>query len=87
MFCSPFRRRRKAKTPETPEYSLSREEAWQLYLAKLDDEANYFTVGDNYEQDKEEICTCQTCIVSTPSSLVIRAVPESKTFLLQEQTN
>ena len=40
---------------------LTREEAWQMYLNKLDEEANYFTVT---EETEEEICTCTTCIVS-----------------------
>ena len=32
-----------------------------MYLAKLDKEANYFTVK---EEPEEDICTCATCIVS-----------------------
>ena len=75
MFCSPFRRRRKAQSPE---YHLSREEAWQLYLAKLDDEANYFTVSDKYESESEQLCTCQTCIVSIHNNdHIYRMVKES----------
>ena len=57
MFCSPFRRRRKKKA----EVFLTREEAWQMYFNKLDEEANYFTVT---EETEEDICTCSTCIVS-----------------------
>ena len=40
---------------------LTREEAWQMYFNKLDEEANYFTVT---EETEEDICTCSTCIVS-----------------------
>ena len=58
MFCSPFRRRKKRKKYE--ETYLTREEAWQMYLAKLDKEANYFTAR---EEEEEDICTCSTCIV------------------------
>ena len=57
MFCSPFRRRRKKKA----EVFLTKEEAWQMYFNKLDEEANYFTVT---EETEEDICTCTTCIVS-----------------------
>ena len=60
MFCSPFRRRRK----KTEGY-LTREEAWEMYLAKMEEEANYFTVTENDAPDNDaDICTCQTCIVS-----------------------
>ena len=59
LFCSPFRRRRKKRKLE--ETYLTREEAWQMYLNKLDEEANYFTVK---EEEDEDICTCYTCIVS-----------------------
>ena len=60
MFCSPFRRRRK----KTESY-LTREEAWEMYLAKMEEEANYFTVTENDALDNDaDICTCQTCIVS-----------------------
>ena len=58
MFCSPFRRRKKRKDFE--ETYLTREEAWQMYFNKLDEEANYFTVR---EEEEEDICTCSTCIV------------------------
>ena len=46
MFCSPFRRRRRRRVEEGEERQLTREEAWHLYLAKLEEEANYFTVPD-----------------------------------------
>ena len=46
------------------EVYLSREEAWALYLAKLEEEANYFSVEDSVEPDND-ICTCHTCIVSS----------------------
>ena len=59
LFCSPFRRRRKKRKIE--ETYLTREEAWQMYLNKLDEEANYFTVK---EEEEEDICTCSNCIVS-----------------------
>ena len=62
MFCSPFRRRRRRRVEEVEERQLSREEAWHLYLAKLEEEANYFSVSDSSEET--ELCTCQTCIVS-----------------------
>ena len=32
-------------------------------LTKLEEEANYFSVGDTVEPDTD-ICTCHTCIVS-----------------------
>merc|ERR1719233_332193 len=57
IFCSPFRMRRKKKAEEF----LTREEAWQMYFNKLDEEANYFTVT---EETEEDICTCTTCIAS-----------------------
>ena len=63
MFCSPFRRRRRTRRPE--ESQLSREEAWSLYWAKLEEEANYFSVGDTAEDEDTDICTCHTCIVSS----------------------
>ena len=64
MFCSPFRRRRQLPKAVSPgEVYLSREEAWALYLAKLEEEANYFSVEDSVEPDND-ICTCRTCIVS-----------------------
>ena len=64
MFCSPFRRRRQMTKAVSPgEVYLSREEAWALYLTKLEEEANYFSVGDSVEPDND-ICTCHTCIVS-----------------------
>ena len=62
MFCSPFRRRRK-RVEEVEERHLTREEAWHLYLNKLEEEANYFSVSDN--SDEPDICTCNTCIVRT----------------------
>jgi len=63
MFCSPFRRRRK----KTESY-LTREEAWEMYLAKMEEEANYFTVTENDAPDNDaDICTCQTCIASYES--------------------
>ena len=43
---------------------LSREEAWSLYWAKLEEEANYFSVGDHGEAEPD-ICPCHTCIVSS----------------------
>ena len=62
MFCSPFRRRKKKKEKlDLDSYHLTREEAWQLYLTKLEEEANYLTVPEEVEED---ICTCHTCIVS-----------------------
>ena len=69
MFCSPFRRRRQLRlAPESPgEVYLSREEAWTLYLAKLEEEANYFSVGEPGAEAEPDICTCHTCIVSNIS--------------------
>ena len=61
MFCSPFRRRRR-REEEVEERQLTREEAWHLYLAKLEEEANYFSVSEREEEP--DICTCHTCIVS-----------------------
>ena len=43
------------------EKNLSRGEAWQFYLDKLDEEANYLTVKEEVEED---ICTCPSCTVS-----------------------
>ena len=60
LFCSPFRMWRKRKE----EVFLTKEEAWQMYFNKLDEEANYFTVT---EETEEDICTCSTCIVSNLS--------------------
>ena len=60
MFCSPFRRRRR-REEEVEERQLTREEAWHLYLAKLEEEANYFSVSEREEEP--DICTCHTCIV------------------------
>ena len=72
MFCSPFRRRRQLTKAVSPgEVYLSREEAWALYLAKLEEEANYFSVGDSVEPDSD-ICTCHTCIVSIMMTSIIR---------------
>ena len=34
-----------------------------MYLAKLEEEANYFTVSEN--EPETDICTCHTCIVSS----------------------
>ena len=34
-----------------------------MYFNKLDEEANYFTVRG--EEEEEDICTCTTCIVRT----------------------
>ena len=62
MFCSPFRRRRRRRVEEGEERQLTREEAWHLYLAKLEEEANYFSVSEREEEP--DICTCHTCIVS-----------------------
>jgi hypothetical protein len=65
MFCSPFRRRNKDQKAKIEETYLTTEEAWQMYLNKLDEEANYFTVGD--EEADADICTCTTCVVSMMS--------------------
>jgi len=62
LFCSPFRRRR--RRPVEQEQGLTREEAWALYLAKLEEEANYFTVPETEQEPQEEICTCPTCTAS-----------------------
>jgi len=62
LFCSPFRRRR--RRPVEQEQGLTREEAWALYLAKLEEEANYFTVPETEQESQEEICTCPTCTAS-----------------------
>jgi len=63
LFCSPFRRRRRRR-PVEEEQGLTREEAWALYLAKLEEEANYFTVPETEQETQEEICTCPTCTAS-----------------------
>ena len=59
-------RRRRKKQPLEDCY-LSREEAWVLYLSKLEEEANYFSVTDTSDTDND-ICTCHTCIVSNKLS-------------------
>ena len=42
-------------------HSLKREEAWQLYLTKLDEEANYFRVTE--EETDKDLCICASCVV------------------------
>lgn len=37
---------------------ISREEAWKLYIKKLQDEANYLLNSP----DQAEICSCEDCI-------------------------
>ena len=44
-----------------------------MYFNKMEEEANYFTVT---EEEEEEICTCHTCIVS------IVAVLKNVTFTI-----
>ena len=44
---------------------LSREEAWQLYLMKMEEESNYLRV----EEEQDEICSCPQCIVRQLFSL------------------
>ena len=39
---------------------ISREEAWKLYIQKLQDEANYLLNSP----DTTDICCCKDCIVS-----------------------
>ena len=39
---------------------ISREEAWKMYIKKLQDEANYLLNSP----DNAEICCCEECIVS-----------------------
>ena len=48
------------KPDSTP---LTREEAWQMYLAKLEEEGNYFTVTKE-EEEEEQVCSCPECCVS-----------------------
>jgi len=36
------------------ERKLTREEAWHLYLAKLEEEANYFSVSESSEQTQTQ---------------------------------
>jgi len=38
---------------------ISREEAWKIYIKKLQEESNYLLASP----DKEEICCCQECIM------------------------
>ena len=45
-----------ARTPDL----ISREEAWKLYIQKLQDEANYLLNSP----DSTDICCCKDCIVS-----------------------
>ena len=44
---------------QTPDF-ISRDEAWKLYIQKLQDEANYLLNSP----DGSEICCCKDCIVS-----------------------
>ena len=46
---------------EAGNHSLNREEAWQLYLTKLDEEANYFRVTE--EETDKDLCICASCVV------------------------
>ena len=46
-------------TDDSPDF-ISREEAWKLYIKKLQDEANYLLNSP----DNTEICSCEECIVS-----------------------
>ena len=75
MFCSPFRRRRR-RVEEGEERQLTREEAWHLYLAKLEEEANYFSVSDREEEP--DICTCHTCVVSQELNVILKSVYKLK---------
>ena len=43
---------------------ISREEAWKLYIQKLQDEANYLLNSP----DNTDICCCKDCIVSHDST-------------------
>ena len=43
---------------------ISREEAWKLYIRKLQDESNYLL----NTPDSTEICCCEDCIVSSDDS-------------------
>ena len=45
---------------QTPDF-ISREEAWKLYIQKLQDEANYLLNSP----DGADICCCKDCIVSS----------------------
>ena len=69
-----------------------------MYLAKMEEEANYFTVTDADASDNDpDICTCQTCIVSTMMSkeprnnsfihnLIVASEIKVKEFTIQEIT-
>ena len=57
---------------EGEERQLTREEAWHLYLAKLEEEANYFSVSDREEEP--DICTCHTCVVSQELNVILKSV-------------
>ena len=46
---------------------ISREEAWKLYIKKLQEEANYLLNSP----DNVEICSCNDCIVSIRVLLVV----------------
>jgi len=45
---------------------ISREEAWKLYIKKLQDESNYLLPTP----DTQEICVCQDCLVCIRISLL-----------------
>jgi len=67
IFSSPFRKgvKKPSSGGESVEGSwqdrqLSREEAWQLYLMKMEEESNYLRV----EEEQDEICSCPQCIAS-----------------------
>ena len=70
-FCSPFKSRKRGKNPSSfdglldelglgQEELINREELLQLYILKLDEEANYFKVSTPVE---EEFCDCSKCQV------------------------
>ena len=44
--------------------SLTRCEAWKMYLMRLEEESNYFNEQDDEESNSEDLCYCSSCTVS-----------------------
>ena len=44
--------------------SLTRCEAWKMYLTRLEEESNYFNELDDEESNSEDLCYCSSCTVS-----------------------
>jgi len=65
-----------------PTEVLSREEAWKLYLLKLQEEANYLLPCP----DKDEICLCKQCIEAYESQCDFRELRSDRELSLDSFT-